>query len=190
MFAVGWSYWLELLLNRIGVSNQVGNIPLDWALGAFILQSTAKLDLEHAHWIANIIRIDSPTLLMIIAIFLVLMFTAWSVSKWRKPQLKTIYDLEKGRYIVTRVNREWSLIHREAQPNRWFHRSGRRSCVITKLLSYFMLLRFMLKVTLSRLPCRWNMYTWKLVKISDSHFVIIGNENLKKEKISHMSAII
>ncbi|KAG2707178.1 hypothetical protein I3843_05G124200 [Carya illinoinensis] len=91
---------------RIGVSNQVGNIPLDWALGAFILQSTAKLDLEHAHWIANIIRIDSPTLLMIIAIFLVLMFTAWSVSKWRKPQLKTIYDLEKGRYIVTRVNRE------------------------------------------------------------------------------------
>lgn len=83
----------------------MGNIPLDWALGAFILQNTAKLDLEHAHWIANIISDDSPTLLSIIAIFLVLMFVAWSVSKWRKPQLKTIYDLEKGRYIVTRVNR-------------------------------------------------------------------------------------
>ncbi|KAB1208056.1 putative apyrase 6 [Morella rubra] len=90
---------------RIGVANQVGNIPLDWALGAFILHSAANLDLEHPSWIANIISGESPTLLSIIAISVVLMFAAWSVSKWRKPQLKTIYDLEKGRYIVTRINR-------------------------------------------------------------------------------------
>ena len=30
--------------------NQEGNIPLDWALGAFILQSTSGLELEHADW--------------------------------------------------------------------------------------------------------------------------------------------
>lgn len=90
---------------RIGVANQVENIPLDWALGAFILQSTADSELEHPDWISNIINDESPTLLSIIAIFVILMFTAWSVSKWWKPQLKTIYDLEKGRYVVTRVNR-------------------------------------------------------------------------------------
>ncbi|KAK4598512.1 hypothetical protein RGQ29_015820 [Quercus rubra] len=90
---------------RIGFANQVGNIPLDWALGAFILQSTASLELEQAAWISNIISDESPTLLSIIAIFVILMFTAWSVSKWRKPQFKTIFDLERGRYVVTRVNR-------------------------------------------------------------------------------------
>lgn len=90
---------------RITVANQVEDIPLDWALGAFILQTTANLDAEHPNWIATVISSDSPTLISLIAIFAILMFTAWSISKWRKPQLKTIYDLEKGRYIVTRVGR-------------------------------------------------------------------------------------
>ncbi|KAJ0095462.1 hypothetical protein Patl1_15939 [Pistacia atlantica] len=90
---------------RIGYGNHVGNIPLDWALGAFILQSTSDLDVHNSGWIATIISDDSPTLLSLIAISILLMFIAWSVSKWRKPQLKTIYDLEKGRYIVSRVSR-------------------------------------------------------------------------------------
>lgn len=38
---------------------------------------------------------------LIFVIFLI--FGAYFVSKWRKPHLKTIYDLEKGKYIVTRV---------------------------------------------------------------------------------------
>lgn len=81
------------------------NIPLDWALGAFILQSTAVLDELHPSWISTIISDDSPTLLSLIALSIMLMVIAWSISKWRKPQLKTIYDLEKGRYIISRVNR-------------------------------------------------------------------------------------
>ncbi|XP_015901282.2 probable apyrase 6 [Ziziphus jujuba] len=100
------SFGIALDEERINVANQVGNMPLDWALGAFIFQSTANLAMEHhPDWIATFIADDSPTLLSLIAIFIILMFTAWSISKWRKPQLKTIYDLEKGRYIVTRVNR-------------------------------------------------------------------------------------
>ncbi|XP_009360337.2 probable apyrase 6 isoform X1 [Pyrus x bretschneideri] len=90
---------------RIGFANQVGSIPLDWALGAFILQSTSDLDVGHSDWLTAIIDDGSPTLLSVIFIFSILMFTVWSLSKWRKPQLKTIYDLEKGRYIVTRVSR-------------------------------------------------------------------------------------
>lgn len=90
---------------RIRVANQIGSIPLDWALGAFILQSTSDLDVGNTDWISAIISDGSPTLLSVIFIFAILLFTVWSLSKWRKPQLKTIYDLEKGRYIVTRINR-------------------------------------------------------------------------------------
>ncbi|KAF2298848.1 hypothetical protein GH714_028297 [Hevea brasiliensis] len=90
---------------RIGYANQVGNIPLDWALGAFILQSTAAFDMRHPDWITTIISDDSSTLVSLIAIAILLMYIAWSISKCRKPQLKTVYDLEKGRYIVTRVGR-------------------------------------------------------------------------------------
>ncbi|XP_061990061.1 probable apyrase 6 isoform X1 [Rosa rugosa] len=90
---------------RIRVANQVGSIPLDWALGAFILQSTSDLDVGHTDWISAIISDGSPTLLSVIFIFAILLFTVWSLSKWRKPQLKTIYDLEKGRYIVSRISR-------------------------------------------------------------------------------------
>ncbi|KAK9277010.1 hypothetical protein L1049_006549 [Liquidambar formosana] len=88
---------------RIAVANQVRDIPLDWALGAFILQSTANLDVEHPDWISTIVGDDSPTHLSLFVISLLLLLTAWTASKCRKPQLKTIYDLEKGRYIVTRV---------------------------------------------------------------------------------------
>ncbi|XP_028117070.1 probable apyrase 6 [Camellia sinensis] len=90
---------------RIGFANQVGDIPLDWALGAFILQSADNLNTEHPNWIATVVSNDSSTLIALFAIFIVLIFSAWSFTKWRKPQVKTIYDLEKGKYIVTRVSR-------------------------------------------------------------------------------------
>ncbi|XAR65193.1 Apyrase [Bertholletia excelsa] len=91
--------------NRIGFTNQVGDIPLDWALGAFILQSTAELSAEHPNWIDNSATSDSSTLIVLFIIFVILLFSAWYLSRWKKPQLKTIYDLEKGKYIVTRVCR-------------------------------------------------------------------------------------
>ncbi|BAT99240.1 hypothetical protein LR48_Vigan06g106500 [Vigna angularis] len=89
---------------RVKVANQVGSIPLDWALGAFILQTTADADIQNHNWIATIFSDESPTLLSIIG-FLLVLLTAWSISRWRKTQLKTIYDLEKGRYIITRIGR-------------------------------------------------------------------------------------
>lgn len=97
----------------ITAATHVNNMPLDWALGAFILQSTAAIESivpiesesEQWDWIAAIIGHEPPSLLSLIAVSILLLFIAWSVSKWRKPQLKTIYDLEKGRYIVTRVSK-------------------------------------------------------------------------------------
>ncbi|MFQ6649626.1 hypothetical protein Gotur_023575 [Gossypium turneri] len=98
---------LEIALDdeRISFANQVNDIPLDWALGAFILQSTSISDVQQTDWITIIMSSDSSTLVSITAISAILMFAAWSISKWRKPQLKTVYDLEKGRYIVTRIGR-------------------------------------------------------------------------------------
>ncbi|GLT27660.1 hypothetical protein SLA2020_026420 [Shorea laevis] len=92
---------------RITFANQVKDMPLDWALGAFILQSTADLNVQHqaTDWMITIISDDSPTLFSLIAITVLLIFIGWMISKCRKPQLKTVYDLEKGRYFVTRVNR-------------------------------------------------------------------------------------
>jgi apyrase len=102
--------WLNLnglksLLTRIKVASQVGSIPLDWALGAFIMQTTADADPQNHNWISAIFSNESPTLFSLLGIFIILLFTAWSISRCRKPQLKTIYDLEKGRYITTRVGR-------------------------------------------------------------------------------------
>ncbi|KAD4983151.1 hypothetical protein E3N88_19822 [Mikania micrantha] len=44
---------------RIGYANQVNNIPLDWALGAFILQITSELDAGRSHPLKFIITMDS-----------------------------------------------------------------------------------------------------------------------------------
>ncbi|KAI3744506.1 hypothetical protein L1987_57589 [Smallanthus sonchifolius] len=90
---------------RIGYANQVNNIPLDWALGAFIFQTMRELDAGQLHPPKSIITMDSSMLSGLIFV-IVLLFAAYYVSKWRKPSVKTIFDLEKGKYIVTRVGRQ------------------------------------------------------------------------------------
>ncbi|KAJ0868251.1 putative apyrase [Helianthus annuus] len=89
---------------RIGYANQVNNIPLDWALGAFIFQIMSELDVGQLHPPKSIITVDYSILSGLIFV-VVLLFAAYYVSKWRKPNVKTIFDLEKGKYIVTRVGR-------------------------------------------------------------------------------------
>ncbi|XP_008802602.2 probable apyrase 6 isoform X1 [Phoenix dactylifera] len=97
------SLGISLDEKRIGFANQVGNIPLDWALGAFIMQKMPRHSPEHSGWITAIVGNDS-SILSLFVVPSVLIMAAWTVSKWRKPQLKTIYDLEKGRYIIRQVN--------------------------------------------------------------------------------------
>ncbi|KAL6513905.1 hypothetical protein OROHE_019361 [Orobanche hederae] len=99
------SLGIDLHDQRIGYANQVHDIPLDWALGAFILQSASNLDVGHSNWMDTVISGNSSKLPLVFGFFLVLILVSWFVLKWRKPQLKTIYDLEKGKYIVTRIGR-------------------------------------------------------------------------------------
>ena len=81
------------------------NTPLDWALGALILQTTAVTDGENHGLIASIVKDDFPNLVLLLGAATLLTFAGWYVLQWNKPYFKTIYDLEKGRYIVTRVSR-------------------------------------------------------------------------------------
>ncbi|KAL0737481.1 hypothetical protein Bca4012_013691 [Brassica carinata] len=93
---------------RVGFANQAGDdIPLDWALGAFILQTEASTSQHasssHLRWFYALFGDDSQTLSYFIGVPVIMTVLVCLVSKWRKPQLKTIYDLEKGRYIVSRI---------------------------------------------------------------------------------------
>ncbi|EPS67236.1 hypothetical protein M569_07539, partial [Genlisea aurea] len=92
---------LGIALNdqRIRYVNRVENIPLDWAVGAFILQTASR----HPEAESSAPWYKSSTGLLLLGASA---FTAASwlgLKKWRRPQLKTIYDLEKGKYIVTHI---------------------------------------------------------------------------------------
>ncbi|KAI3917040.1 hypothetical protein MKX01_003489 [Papaver californicum] len=91
---------------RIGFANQAGSVPLDWTLGAFILQTVAEpLKESELEKLDGVIGNDSITYFSLFAILLFAFLAAFYVSKWRKPQMKTVYDLEKGHYIFTRIPR-------------------------------------------------------------------------------------
>ncbi|XP_031493833.1 probable apyrase 6 [Nymphaea colorata] len=91
-------------VKRIGFANQAGNVPLDWTLGAFIQQIAMEAEPgpEIPIWAMGK---DSFTFFTFFVIFFLAVIFAFFISKWQKPQVKTVYDLEKGRYIITRIPR-------------------------------------------------------------------------------------
>jgi apyrase len=54
---------------------------------------------------SQIVGNESVTYFSLFAFLLIAVLVTVFVLQWQKPQLKTIYDLEKGRYIVTCVPR-------------------------------------------------------------------------------------
>lgn len=75
------------------------NVPLDWALGALIVKLGNEGEgeiLRSWELSAGYIRILSPLMLLSIGALAI-----WFIVRWQRPQLTTIYDLEKGRYITT-----------------------------------------------------------------------------------------
>ncbi|XP_062211410.1 probable apyrase 6 [Phragmites australis] len=85
---------------RIEYSNQVGDVQVEWALGAFIahMQNTT---LEPSHAAATSTHSDRS---IVVVLGMFLLCGVFLVSRWRKPKTKIIYDLEKGRYIITRIS--------------------------------------------------------------------------------------
>ncbi|KAL6859371.1 hypothetical protein ACP4OV_017630 [Aristida adscensionis] len=90
---------------RIDVVNQIHGVPVDWALGAFIAQKSLNWTEYSESPVSYLNNYDSSGLVPLLFITAVLVFTACSIMRWKRPRLKTIYDMQKGRYIITRVNR-------------------------------------------------------------------------------------
>ncbi|KAG1330790.1 hypothetical protein COCNU_02G007580 [Cocos nucifera] len=95
--------FLDLLtyisMSRIEVASQVGDIQVKRALGAFIMRTMARS--HQSYWINSVVQNDPLVMLLFVASSL-LIFGAWLVSKRRRPQLKTIYDLEKDFFSFSR----------------------------------------------------------------------------------------
>ncbi|KAK1319544.1 putative apyrase 6 [Acorus calamus] len=89
---------------RIGFANPEGSVPLDWTLGAFILQTVAEPEVELDN-LGDIVGNDAVIYLSLFAFLFLVILAAFYVSRWHKPRLKTVYDLEKGYYIVKSVSR-------------------------------------------------------------------------------------
>ncbi|CAM8889243.1 unnamed protein product [Rhodiola kirilowii] len=90
---------------RVGFTHYLRSIPHDWTLGAFILQIMQEAQHKGADDPNQIVGSDSITFFLLFSVLLVVVLATFFALKWRRPQVKTIYDLEKGRYIVTRVPR-------------------------------------------------------------------------------------
>ncbi|PKU73865.1 probable apyrase 6 [Dendrobium catenatum] len=73
--------------SRVVFANQVGQVPLDWPLGAFIMQITAEGG-SHSDGITVIIKAILPRLLSVLTFFSILAFIGLSILKWWKPVLK------------------------------------------------------------------------------------------------------
>ncbi|TKY50019.1 apyrase 6 [Spatholobus suberectus] len=90
---------------RVGFGTQKINSHVDWTLGSFIIETMAEpLELEHIDT-GMIVGNESVTYFSLFAFLFLILLAAFFLVQWRKPQLKTVYDLEKGHYIVTRIPR-------------------------------------------------------------------------------------
>ncbi|AQL05801.1 Putative nucleoside phosphatase GDA1/CD39 family protein [Zea mays] len=85
---------------RIEYSNQVGDIQVEWALGAFITL-IQNASLKPLHTAVESTHSNRP-LFAVLGMFL--LCGVLFVSRWRKHKTKVIYDLEKGRYIITHIS--------------------------------------------------------------------------------------
>uniref|UniRef100_A0A0D9VUK2 Apyrase 6 n=1 Tax=Leersia perrieri TaxID=77586 RepID=A0A0D9VUK2_9ORYZ len=85
---------------RIEYSNQVGDTQIEWALGAFI--SNIKGAIVEPRGARRSAHKSRSLLAVLLGVFLV--GGALWLARWRKPKTKIIYDLEKGRYIITRIS--------------------------------------------------------------------------------------
>ncbi|KAJ4801137.1 GDA1/CD39 nucleoside phosphatase family protein [Rhynchospora pubera] len=114
LYCFSSAYIVALLHDSLGISlddervdfaNKVGNVPVDWALGAFVMLKASTDDTGDQHWVNFLARYDLSGVSSLLFFPMLLVFAACSILRCKKPQFKTIYDLEKGRYIITRIKR-------------------------------------------------------------------------------------
>ena len=121
-----------VLMCRVGFGNEKINSHVDWTLGSFIIETMGEpLELEHIDT-GMIVGNESVTYFSLFAFLFLIILAAFFVMQWRKPQLKTVYDLEKGHYIVTRIRRWYCILCLEFVGFSFSHLS--RACKIMCVL--------------------------------------------------------
>lgn len=73
-------------------------MPLDWALGALIVKLSEDEEQVSHVWLFSSGYVKVLSLLVLLSVGILVI---WFIARWRRPQVTTIYDLEKGRYITT-----------------------------------------------------------------------------------------
>ncbi|CAK9863058.1 unnamed protein product [Sphagnum jensenii] len=84
---------------RVKFTNKVHDVPLDWALGALIVRLNEDVEQSSPVWWMFTVLVLKG--LFLVALLGIGILAIWFVARCRRPQLTTIYDLEKGRYITT-----------------------------------------------------------------------------------------
>ena len=80
-------------------AESVNSVQVEWTLGFFLTHLLEEqVRSSPSVVISGEVFGNTALFLGLLAIFGVLL---WFVTRWRRPQLKTIYDLEKGRYFTT-----------------------------------------------------------------------------------------
>lgn len=90
---------------RVTITNRVNKVLVKWTAGFFI----TRFDEEK-------VRSAPPGVIfgeffgnaaLFVGLLAIAGLLLWFVIRWRRPQLKTIYDLEKGRYFTTASRGRW-----------------------------------------------------------------------------------
>lgn len=96
-------FGISMTAKRIGLGTPGENISPAWIYGAFILQLMQEpVEMEREN-IEEIVGNDAVTYLTLFTVLLIAVLGAVFLLKCQKPQVKTVYDLQKGHYIVTRL---------------------------------------------------------------------------------------
>lgn len=90
---------------RVVFPHSNASVPHDWSLGAFILRIMQEAEQKGTNDLNDIVGSYSIISFLLFSGLLIVVLGAYFVLKWRRPHVKTVYDLEKGRYIITRVPR-------------------------------------------------------------------------------------
>ncbi|XP_024362754.1 probable apyrase 6 [Physcomitrium patens] len=93
------SLGLPLSDNKVMFTDAVNSVPVQFGLGFF----TSKLLEENFVFSSPVVKNGElfGNLVLFLGLLAFCGVLLWFVARWRRPQLKTIYDLEKGRYITT-----------------------------------------------------------------------------------------
>jgi len=86
---------------RVVFTDAVNSVPVEWTVGFFLTQLLENNSKSTTPPIIHFGYIFGRNVALFAGVSVVFGLLWWFVARWRRPQLKTIYDLEKGRYFTT-----------------------------------------------------------------------------------------